>query len=388
MTCMRTLVLADLHLTRATPAGVARDVVRLFEQSAGSRVILNGDLFDLSAEAPKQPSVRALGAVFEAQPEIRAALGNHLDRGGQLWMVSGNHDADLSDGPFRDALVESLRLSPDARARLRFSPWFFREGNVHIEHGHFHDPDNAPAHPLIHGEPSLGVHFVEQFIAPTGAFAYLNANDSTPLKLFLSSFSWYGRRAPYVIYRYFYAAISAMLRSGPLYRAHDERLRGESLADLFADEAAVPREVLRDLLAEGPAPTLESLSRTFSRLYFDRVLATAALLGGVGQLAMGRKTTGAVTMALGGLLMSGSWARGHNRYGGTVSEYLSDGAERVISATGAKLVVFGHTHREAHTDSYANTASFSFPVDRERGRPYLELSDLDGTPRATRHYIR
>ena len=78
---------------------------------------------------------------------------------------------------------------------MRVSPWFFREGGLHVEHGHLYDPDNAPAHPLV-GAPSLGVHFVEEFIAKTGAFAYLNANDGTPLELFLCAFPGTGARAP------------------------------------------------------------------------------------------------------------------------------------------------------------------------------------------------
>ena len=55
---------------------------------------------------------------------------------------------------------------------------------------------------------------MEEFIAPTGAHRYLEATDDTPLRLLLSAFKWYGPRAPYVIYRYFYAAIGAMLAAG------------------------------------------------------------------------------------------------------------------------------------------------------------------------------
>src|SRR6202000_308333 len=103
--------------------------------------------------------------------------------------------SDPARGAGARALRSALGLDESAAARVRVSPWFFREGGLHIEHGHLFDPDNAPAHPLVVGEPSLGVHFVEQFIAPAGAHRYLNANDKTPLDLFLSSFVWYGPRA-------------------------------------------------------------------------------------------------------------------------------------------------------------------------------------------------
>src|SRR5262249_23662011 len=155
--------------------------------------------------------------------------------------------------------------------------------------------------PLVRGAPSLGVHFVEEFIAPAGAHHYLQVNDATPLELFLASFTTYGRRAPYVIYRYFYAAITAMLRSGPFYRAASERAQGRALEEAFARELGVPRDLCEILLAHGATPTMESLARTFSRLYFDRVIATLAIAGGLGAGAAGRRVGGGAVAALGTL---------------------------------------------------------------------------------------
>jgi predicted phosphodiesterase len=57
----------------------------------------------------------------------------------------------------------------------------------------------------------------------------------------------------------------------------------------------------------------------------------------------------------------------------------------VAATTGAKLVVFGHTHREALGEGYANTGSFSFPRGAE-GRPYLELTGGPDAPRAEARY--
>ena len=53
--------------------------------------------------------------------------------------------------------------------------------------------------------------------------------------------------------------------------------------------------------------------------------------------------------------------------------------------SGAKLVVFGHTHREAEDDRYANTGSFAFPRGAP-GRPYLEIEGDAESPRAVRRY--
>jgi UDP-2,3-diacylglucosamine pyrophosphatase LpxH len=384
MTQRRTVVLADLHLVRQTPRAVTDDLARLVAAHPGSRVVVAGALFDLSSESPWMPRPRALREALSAHPAARAALAEHVDRGGELWLAGGNHDAEVGAPDF-DALIDTLGVSGAARCRIRTTPWFFRDGAIHIEHGHLYDPDNAPAHPLVVGQRSLGVHFVEEFIAPTGAHRYLQANDQTPLSLFLSAFTWYGPRAPYVIYRYFHAAIGAMLKSGPLYRGRGESTAGAALVERFADELGVPCTMADDLLALAATPTMESLASTFTRLYFDRVIATLSMGAGVAALGLGARTPGAALLSLGGLLMGVSWANGHNRYAGTVAERLAGSADQVAQTTGAKLVVFGHTHKEALGDGYANTGSFSFPRAAP-GRPYIELEGSADAPRAVGRY--
>jgi len=381
----RTLLLADVHLVSWTPSDVTLDLARLIEDHPGSRIVLVGDLFDLASERSSLPLPRAVAAVIGAHPRLREALARHLEQGGEIWLAAGNHDVEVGQADFRAAFLAAIGVTVDPGERFRASPWFFREGALHIEHGHLYDPDNAPAHPLVFGESSLGGHFVEHFIAPTGAHRYLNANDSTPLKLFLSSFTWYGPRAPYVIYRYFYTAISAMLRSGPFYTAGGEIAAGRDREARFAEELGVPLEMVQAVSALGATPTLESLAMTFTRVYFDRVIATLAMAGGLAAVGLGRRGAGALSIGLGALVMGASWAKGHDRYTGTVAERLARGASRVGEVTGAKLVVFGHTHREAHGDGYANTGSFSFPRGAP-GRPFLEIEGDPGAPRAVRRY--
>jgi hypothetical protein len=381
----RTLVLSDLHLVRESPAPVAADLASLVAEHPGARLIFLGDLFDLPASTPRRPHRETVVAALGAHPAARAALGRHLDGGGQIWLLGGNHDAEVGTAGFAEHMVSALGASPGAVARVHTSPWFFREGGLHLEHGHFYDPDNAPAHPLVKGTPSLGVHFVEEFIAPAGAHHYLQVNDKKPLELFVTSFTTYGPRAPQVIYRYFYAAFAAMLKSGPFYRGAAEIPAGRALEEAFAGELGVGHDLIETLLAHGATPTMTSLARTFSRLYFDRVIATLAVAGGLGAVAAGRPAAGGTVAALGALLMIASWSRGQDRYGGTVPELLSGSAGRIADATGARLVVFGHTHREAESERYANTGSFAFPRGAP-GRPFLEIEGTLAAPRAVRRY--
>jgi UDP-2,3-diacylglucosamine pyrophosphatase LpxH len=382
---MRTIVLADLHLVGQTPRPLGDDLVALLNAHRGARVVVAGDLFDLPSEMPNVARDKALASALGAQAHVRAALAEHVDRGGELWLVSGNHDAEVGAPDFREALARAFGIGPEAAARIRTTPWFFRQGALHLEHGHLFDPDNAPAHPLVLGARSLGTHFVEELIAPTGAHRYLNANDQTPLKLLASAFAWYGPRGPYVVYRYFHAAITAMAASGPFYRGHDEVPHGKGKEPSFAEEHGVPHALVEQLVALGARPTMASFQRTFARVYFDRVIATLAMLGGGAAALAGKRGAGAAAAGLGAALLATSWAQGHDRYTGTVEERLRGGALSVREATGARLVVFGHTHREALEDGYANTGSFAFHRDAP-GRPFLEIEGDEEHPRAVRRY--
>ena len=381
----RTVVLADLHLVRDALGAVSGQVAALVRANPGARIVFAGDLFDLPASHPRLTGARAVREVLGIHAELCRALAIHVDQGGELLLLGGNHDAEVGAAELREGFLDALGPTPEGRARVRISPWFFREGWVHFEHGHHYDPDNAPGHPLVLGSASLGVHFVEQFIAPTGAHHYLQTNDDTPLKLFVASFTRYGKRAPYVIYRYFHTAIGAMLKSGPLYRAGAEARLGRDRGAGFAEEIGIPAAMIDELYALGATPTLESFSRTFTRVYFDRVVASLTMLSGLGTAGLGARKPGAVIFGLGAAMMGASWANGHNRYGGTVPELLAESARAVAAATGARLVVFGHTHREALSEGYANTGSFAFP-GKSPGRPYLTIEGPAEAPRAVRHY--
>ncbi|MEO8874437.1 MAG: hypothetical protein ABI461_02525, partial [Polyangiaceae bacterium] len=257
---------------------------------------------------------------------------------------------------------------------------------LHLEHGHRFDPDNAPAHPLVPEGPSLGVHFVEEFIVPTGAHAYLNSNDGTPLKLFVSSFVWYGLRAPHVIARFFLTAASALQKSGDAFRASDQIDEGSKKQGDFAFEHDLELAVVEALRILGAEPTLASTAGTFSRLYLDRVAATLAIAFGGTAFVAGARASGGIAVLLGAALMAASWSRGHDRYGGAVGERLERGANEIAKLTGNPLVVFGHSHERAVSGNYANPGSFAFAKGAP-GRPYLEIEDRGGRPIAVQRYF-
>ena len=372
-----TLVVADVHLTRHTPLEVSRDLADLVRSRRGDRLIVAGDLFDRSAEPEPVPS---FASIFGIHAELRRALAEHLDAGGELSLLAGNHDAEVGEGSFPEELGRALGVSAEATTRITSSPWMLREGDLHVEHGHVFDPDNAPAHPLVRGTPALGVRFVHEFIAPTGAYAYLNRNDKLPLELFVEAFTRYGVRGPYVVATFFRASFSALREAGPFSSFDEERARGELLLEAFAAERGLAAETLREIVSRAERPTTTDFGATFARLYLDRVACTLALLAAGGCALAGKRRAAAVFGGLGAAAMITSWARGYNRYAGKVVERLSKGADLVAETTGAKLVIFGHAHHAEVRSGYANPGSFAFSPGG--ARTYLELTERAGAPTA------
>src|SRR5262245_48266708 len=79
----RTIVLGDLHVVKETPEEVTSDLARLVEAHPGARIIFAGDLFDLAASLPRRPRAEAVAVALAAHPKARAALGRHVDQGGE-----------------------------------------------------------------------------------------------------------------------------------------------------------------------------------------------------------------------------------------------------------------------------------------------------------------
>jgi len=375
------VVLSDVHLSEMSGFGTGRDLSRLIQSHPGYEVVLAGDVFDFSLDPPKSDPAVSVRRLLERHPELCAALRGHLGTGGRTTLIAGNHDAAAGEPRVREAILASLGLA--SRSPLSISPWFVRRGRVHIEHGHVYDPDNAPVHPLapwsVDREP-LGVALTRRFLAPTRAFSFAHEREATPLSALLRAFRLYGARAPIMVARYFAAASVLWLRAGR---------RGSSSADSrielerFAAQSGIDAELLRLLLHGCPSPTHLSRSATFFRLYFDRVLATLALTGGAAAALTTGSVPAAALSALGGAYLAVSVVRAPSRYGGGQTERrLRDAAHRVALATGAELVILGHSHREDAGPHYLNSGSFGFP--ERRGRPFIVVG-VDG--RAERHTL-
>jgi UDP-2,3-diacylglucosamine pyrophosphatase LpxH len=375
------IVTSDLHLSADASLGTVRDLARLLHENPGHELILAGDVFNLSWEAPGRSAVDAVLALLAAHPNLASALRAQLAAGSPLTFIAGNHDAGLMSSEIRDALLQQLELTSDAP--LQITPWFARRGDVHVEHGHFYDPDNAPAHPLAewspHTEP-LGIAITRRFVRPRGVDHFLHAHDTTPLAGISKAFRVYGARTPSIIADWFRVAAELCLETRHASRFDVEHSVGEAALSSFARVVELDPEVLRSLLDVGAVPTHRDFQKTFMRLYFDRVFASSGLLLSAAAYLAWKSRAAAIAGLLAGLYLIQSVQRTGNRYEDLPVERLRAAATRVRELTDAKLVIFGHTHQVDEVPGYANSGSFGYS---RHGRPYVRV-DPSGVPHLER----
>lgn len=375
------IVTSDLHLSADSSAATVRDLARLLHANPGHEFILAGDVFNLSWEAPGRSAVDAVLSLVSAHPELASAFRAQLAGGAPLTLLAGNHDAGLISKEIRDALLHRLELAPSAP--LEIAPWFVRRGSVHVEHGHFYDPDNAPAHPLAEWSPEtepLGIAITRRFVRPSAAEHFLHAHDTTPLAGISKAFRVYGARTPLIIAAWFRVAGKLCLETRRADRFDAELSAGAAALAEFARLVQLDPEVLRTLLSGGAVPTHRDFRKTFMRLYFDRVFASSGLLlSGAAYLAWKSRAAG-IAGLLAGLYLIQSVQRTGNRYEDLPVERLRAAAARVRELTAAKTVIFGHTHHVDEVSGYANSGSFGYS---RHGRPYIRV-DETGIPHVER----
>jgi hypothetical protein len=311
--------------------------------------------------------------LLDAFPDLRTVLREHLSSGSPLTFLAGNHDTGVMAAELREALLKKLELLPNSG--LEIAPWFVRRGGVHVEHGHFYDPDNAPAHPLAEWSPEtepLGIAITRRFVRPSGAYHFSHAHETTPLAGIAKAFRVYGARTPLIIAQWFQVAARLCLETREANRFDAEHAAGDAALADFARLVELAPEVLRTLLETGAVPTHRDFRKTFMRLYFDRVFATSSLLlSGAAYFAWKSRAAG-IAGLLAGLYLIQSVQRTGNRYEDLPVERLRIAAGRVRELTGAKNVIFGHTHHVDEVPGYANSGSFGYS---RKGRPYVRVDE-------------
>jgi hypothetical protein len=354
------VVVGDVHLSHGGRPETGRELGRLLRLHPGSELFLNGDIFNLSLDAPTRNPEESILSMLRGETELRKAFREHLTSGGAVSFLPGNHDAALANPALRAPLLSLLEL--DERAPLAVERWFVRRNGLHIEHGHAYDPDNAPTHPLsvptAETEP-LGVALTRRFLSPNRAFDFAHATEITPVEALSRAVKVFGPRMPLILARYFRESGKFCKEAGFRAEHLSELAAGDALVRGLAEESGLSEESIVAVLEDRPRPTHESFERAFFRLYFDRVASTVATGAFIGLWALSRSRTALGLGALAALYLTEA-VRGRNRYAGLPVRRLRVASERVRELTGAETVIFCHTHVEDQAPGYLNPGSFTY----------------------------
>lgn len=361
------VVLSDVHLGANLQSQREAAVCEVLARHPDLDIVFLGDLFEFSS-TPSDPET-ALVEIAAANRRLTAELRQHSARGHRVYMVAGNHDAELA--------------SLDAGARELFGlntvvvPWCLRLGNVHLEHGHVFDRDNAPVHPLApysRKHESLGAALMRSLVAGLDVRVFAHAHDLTPRRALGAAVSTFGWRVVWLACRVV-AVFGSLLTQATWGRFGNKRAlrrEGARKVTLAAPIAGVSAPTLSALADALPAPIHASLHAMMWRLYMDWVCAlvigAACSLAWLWGFQLASWGVAVAILYLVVTAVTGRMGLGRLPRYRPPLQALLDGASVVVRLTSARRVVFGHTHVEYDDGVYFNLGSFGYGCGL--GRPY------------------
>ncbi|MEM6531286.1 MAG: metallophosphoesterase [Myxococcota bacterium] len=404
----RVLVISDIHLGEDVLDESSADLSRYIsalnrelaefvrahsvESDTHWHLIANGDLFDfvklslapeeLDGEVSTDDNTpetvaRKLDRIFEIHRPLFKEFARFVRLGHRLTLIEGNHDAESFFPEVRERFVSSLEALAhrDARAagvdldpafsdRIAFRTWFEADpGRFHIEHGHAYDewcafeynlvpldgPDsNTLATPLTHTT-------IPHFARALGDFSTHGIDRMTTwqhLKLFLGM----GPRMFWVVGRLYLRLLWEVLgKAGGRGRARRAALAEEQRARLggLARETSYGLKTLEALDGIRAMPAEYSVAKMICVFHADRLFVIGLALLGLGLGFWLGGTLGWVAAASAGVV--GAWVThlANGNRSGQVWRDLEAAAASIAQITGARYVVFGHSHRPVLLDLHA-----------------------------------
>jgi len=361
-------------------------------------LVINGDLFDFvkvslrrepeealadgdEQPEPEQPEqmrntaevvVWKLGRILEIHRPLFKELGRFILNGHRITILEGNHDAEFYFEEVRDRLRDFLvdearkihrreklegEFDPEVLGEaVQFHPWFEASaGRYHIEHGHQYDDmcsfeynlapvdrarGEAIATPMSH-------RLMPYFSELLGDFS-THGVDAWGFARWMKFGLTRGPRQVVTLFRVYFEAMWELLgeagrkrrRSlGAVAPIHAVRLEAMAL------NAGYSYQTLRELEGMRALPAEYSVFKMARVFYLDRFLIIGAigLATGVGALLGGPTGWTIALVAIGlGLLALHALAKVRVC---RVEDDLRDTAARIADKTGARYVVFGHSHR-------------------------------------------
>lgn len=327
--------------------------------------------FGLSSEAER--GLIKLEKTFEYHQAFFRRLAHYVKEGGELVMLSGNHDAELYWGKvqrvFRRMLSnlafagehldvdDAIERRNAFQERIKFSPWCYIEpGRVYVEHGHQYDVYCSFDHQLYPVSPTNP----RQMDTPLFAFAMryfvnmmsdFNAHDAD-MWSWRDYARWLKRRGwggsfwvlkmglGAVVRLMLYALRFAFGRVRRYTKEHNKRLNEE------AEKYGVSAEKLAQVDALRHTPVNRNLPELMRLLFLDRILLA---LGTMAVILMVLFFVQSSWVELGLIVASLIAANRANRYMAPRRFLLPgpkqlDAAKKICDVLDVPLVVMGHSH--------------------------------------------
>ena len=452
VTALRTVILSDLHLTDAEPVDPSRpywkafkrrefffddDFARLLAWLEGSaeepvELILNGDIFEFDdmTELPDEPpgpidwlerrrglgseewmSRFKMGRIIADHPVWFSALADFVRRGNHAVFVIGNHDLELHWPSVQQMVTAALDLDDQAAARVRFCNWFYLSGgDTYVSHGNQYDPYcviKTPIDPLIdvRGRPRVRIPFGDlaqrYMLNGMGYFnPHATGNYIMSAWAYVRFFARYMLRTqPLLVLTWFWSAMVTLWRS---LRDHwrppmrDPLTVEEKVADIAARSNATPATARRLLALDVPSACTNPLMIA-QELWLARGLLFLLVVVGAFQFIATVNFVWPISpwwiLLLLALLFPVFLLYSFKVRPQVFVEPLLTPrrAELIATITGARNVVFGHTHvpviEAIGPVVYANSGfwspAFTEPECIHRiGVPtFVELAGDDAGPR-------
>lgn len=401
----RVLVISDIHLGEdvidhgevdfseyiaALNRELAGFVAHYRRVDADWHLVINGDMFDFvkisMSEADLENAdentpvtvARKLDRIFEIHRPLFKELAEFVRVGHRLTLVEGNHDAETFFPEVRERFTSNLAAFAHRSSvaqgepldeaafvqRIRFQTWFEAvPGRYHIEHGHAYDEfcafeynlapydrpgSNRLATPLTHTT-------IPYFTRALGDFSTHGIDSMTTWQHLKLMFGM-GPKMFWVLTKlYLHVVWEVLQKAGGRGRAERAALAEQHAQELrgLAERSPYGLETLRALDALRALPAEYSVTKMVCVFHADRIfvilLAVAGLAAGFGLggsigwvLAISAGSVGALLTHL---------AKGQRS--GRAWLALERASAEIARVTGARYVVFGHSHRPLLLDLQA-----------------------------------
>jgi UDP-2,3-diacylglucosamine pyrophosphatase LpxH len=398
----RIIVISDLHLGEDVVAGGPEhlgDYIRALNRQLADFVrshcdrrkgrwhlVVNGDMMDFVKVAVSSEPDEAFrswrqGLGDEALPESREQvlwklvrimeihrpffreLARFLAVGNRATIVEGNHDAEFYFPEVQQAIRQFVEdeaqklpeweddMGEQIRRRFTFGSWFIAQvGRYHIEHGHQYDRYCSFEYNLVpvdhHGGIAvpLSHKLLPYFSRLLGDFSTHGIEEWSFSRWMSYIFNRGPRMTLVLLWAYFQAMrelvpLAGRARPGAQESARMQRTRLRSIAKSGPYEM----ETLRRLERLKAKPAEHSILSIIHLFYLDRfiLLAAGVPLAAIGLWVGGHGLwlAGATAAGMVAGLLALSWRRAAD-----IDETLRGAAARIAAVTGARYVVFGHSH--------------------------------------------